>query len=307
MKRERSRALKWGAWALVAWTAIALEPRGWLGAGVAMAAPSTPAEFLAQGQELYKTGHLEEALAAYEQATVETAPAEVRREAWLQAGVCLIYLGRAAEAPERFRQALAIDPGLQLDSTVFPPEVTDVFAQVRRAAIEEAPEASVVTLTKASVYLSPPEKRPELVALPWYKKWWVWAIAGVALAGAAAAASSGGGGGDGKPYVAPAVNLAITTPAQPGGTYCPGTVDTRITIENGEMPFDVTWYLTIDTGARQVQKNLPDVRTQTVDYQYSGLVSEGRCVPHVLDVNIRDAHEDSAPVTDSALIQVCRC
>ncbi|TAK00891.1 MAG: hypothetical protein EPO39_15175 [Candidatus Manganitrophaceae bacterium] len=34
---------------------------------------------------------------------------------------------------------------------------------------------------------------------PWYKKWWVWAIAGAVVVGAAAAGGGGGGGGGGSP------------------------------------------------------------------------------------------------------------
>lgn len=39
-------------------------------------------------------------------------------------------------------------------------------------------------------------KTEETTAKPWYKKWWVWTIAGAVAIGAAAAAGGGGGGGN---------------------------------------------------------------------------------------------------------------
>jgi hypothetical protein len=42
-----------------------------------------------------------------------------------------------------------------------------------------------------------PLKAEDAPAKPWYKKWWVWAIAGAVVVGAAAAGGGGGGGGGG--------------------------------------------------------------------------------------------------------------
>lgn len=54
-------------------------------------------------------------------------------------------------------------------------------------------------------------KTEEAPAKPWYKKWWVWTIAGAVVIGAAAASGGGGGGGGGKdPSTAP---VAVTATA----------------------------------------------------------------------------------------------
>jgi hypothetical protein len=46
---------------------------------------------------------------------------------------------------------------------------------------------------------------------PWYKKWWVWAIAGAVVVGAAAAGGGGGGGGGDKGAGAPTSGTATVS------------------------------------------------------------------------------------------------
>jgi len=44
---------------------------------------------------------------------------------------------------------------------------------------------------------SPVQPEPEATSKPWYKKWWIWALAGLAIGGGVTAGIVAGGGDDG--------------------------------------------------------------------------------------------------------------
>jgi hypothetical protein len=62
---------------------------------------------------------------------------------------------------------------------------------------EEASEAVAVASPKERLTMT-----SDATPKPWYKKWWVWAIAGGVIVAAAAGGGGGGGGGDTTPTTA---------------------------------------------------------------------------------------------------------
>jgi len=59
-------------------------------------------------------------------------------EAYVNLGVALVALDQRTSAKDRFRQAVALDPKLELSPTRYSPKVLAAFAEARREAAEEA-------------------------------------------------------------------------------------------------------------------------------------------------------------------------
>lgn len=277
------------------------------GPAAAAAESAESAEVLVtRGRSLYAEGRLDEALAVLRAAAQAAERSDSRRDAHLFIGVCLLAQGKASEAAASFREALADDPASRLDKAMFPPQVVEAFEAVRRETVAKA-APSVVTLTRVESYFSPAEKRPALEMVPWYKKWWVWAIAGVAVAGGVAAASGGGGGGGTDTYDPPTVNLDVITTPISGISYCAGDIDVSAAMAKGEPPYTLTWYLTVATQPRQTLAS-QSTSAVTASYTYAGLSASGPCVDHNLEVGISDKRNNNGNSVSSAKqIRVCLC
>ncbi|MBI2566648.1 MAG: tetratricopeptide repeat protein [Candidatus Schekmanbacteria bacterium] len=168
---------------LIVSAALGFQPLRWGEVAVARAEQTVTAGLLARGQDLFGDGKLAEALTLLEQVAHSEAPAPVRRDAWLYIGFCRINMDQVAEASEAFRAALTLDPSLRLDPRRYPPNLTDPFERVRSEIVADT-APSLITVNDVGAYVSPPEKLPGPMRQPWFKKWWVWALAGATVAAA---------------------------------------------------------------------------------------------------------------------------
>jgi hypothetical protein len=101
-----------------------------------LAAPAAPEDRLASAVEAFEFGEHERAVrilsALLDPIALDDRASVLRARAYLGAGQVL--LGREERARETFSLLLALEPNHRLDAAVFPPQVMEVFREVRRAS-----------------------------------------------------------------------------------------------------------------------------------------------------------------------------
>lgn len=105
------------------------------GAGGGRLVAQSGAVLIDQGIAAYRALEFEAAASLIRRGLAAGSSARVGRErsdAWLYLGASELLRGRRDHAEEAFQQALANEPRFRPDSLVFPPQVTDVFDEVRR-------------------------------------------------------------------------------------------------------------------------------------------------------------------------------
>lgn len=118
------------------------------------APPSGPNPFVAQAKDLYAKLEFEKCLKRIAQASQWRSSPRELLEIELYAGLCHFNLGQKADAEERFKQAVRIDPAAELPPYTSPRAV-ELFAKLRKTMkpkVEPPPK--------------PPEDIPGLVEAP---------------------------------------------------------------------------------------------------------------------------------------------
>jgi hypothetical protein len=149
---------------------------------------------LATGLRQVSEGDYEGAVVTLDAVARRLAGDQSRRrdltEAYVNLGIALVALDQGTPAKDRFRQAVALDPKLELSPTRYSPKVLAAFSEARREAAEEA-AASKAKATPEPKAKGSSSKLPFILL----------GTAGAAAGGIALATKGGGSSGDGARFV----------------------------------------------------------------------------------------------------------
>ncbi|MBI2567064.1 MAG: tetratricopeptide repeat protein [Candidatus Schekmanbacteria bacterium] len=129
----------------------------------------------------FDQGQFEECLATLDALPALPTDPKLAEDAQLYRAFALIRLGRPGEARAVFEAVLTANPKLRLDPLWYPPDLREVFEEVKEQVAPKRP-ITVVTRRKVEVMLGPEHAIAEAKrGTPWYKKWWIWGIAAAAV------------------------------------------------------------------------------------------------------------------------------
>ncbi|MBI2569751.1 MAG: choice-of-anchor D domain-containing protein [Candidatus Schekmanbacteria bacterium] len=189
--------------------------------------------------DLINEGRFTEALGLLD-AVAETNPSGDRRvETHLRRALCLMRLDKFENAERELSAAAKVAPTYAASPLLYPREIAEGFADALRRLLPPV-TAAVITKHPVGTSFSPATRPPEPFARPWYKKWWVWAVAGAVVAGAAYAAADESSAASPGPSAA---RLLVNPPTYDFGPLtATSQKETQLftAVNSGDLPLDVT-------------------------------------------------------------------
>ncbi len=198
---------------------------------------------LARGIALVREGEFEAAVLTLDR-VVRRLAASPRRDhdltlAYLYLGIAYLELDQSLSARARFREALALEPGMRLDPRSFSPQVIRAFEATRQDA---APAVAAAPPPAAGPEPSPlpaptpsPEPQKRRSAVPW-----IIAGGGAAVAGVAAAAVGGGTTTTTTTTIPTPSATTTTTTTTPATTTTTSTTTTTTTLPPSGCRYDLS-------------------------------------------------------------------
>ncbi|MBI2571262.1 MAG: tetratricopeptide repeat protein [Candidatus Schekmanbacteria bacterium] len=270
-----------------------------------VAAPE--AALLEEAKTAFSGGAYAASLELLRQVLEHAEDAATRTDAHFYAGCNFLLLGDGARAQKEFQEVLDLAPEYVVDPVLFPPSIVEAFQQAQQAGPTEE-TITVITYRDPVSRLTPSDKLPELLAgLPWYKRWWVWAVAGVVVAGGVYAASSGGDGGT---KAAPLTAKTDLLTEQPPGFFCFGEqIEVGLTVSGGKPPYTIDWVEIFDPGPSQ-RETVVSTLTNQVEGQHTYMfqpTNQGGSGLRLFDLQGRVADQDGTSASDQERVTVATC